>query len=651
MGNFRRDAKGYHYTIPEAFDPSLSYDMQYQRLRNLVLKIIDEMEINVPYLIMTKVTHTNDSITITGSLYQDYKFVSLNNTFSLVGLGDGTYYLNLNNRHKYAPCDKDIVSVPFEGTMYVSTQYMPKDELTLYSITKENGVVTEVKYNDIYTGMHNIAEDAHENRFSDVYSKIQTEIDRATSAEETLDKKIEDETDRAETSESALDDKIEAETQRAKSAETQLQNNITAETNRATAKENELSAAITAEQQRAEQAEQQITNAVNTEVQNRTAAVTEERERAIAAENAITENMTNLVNTEKDRAIAAETSITTNMTNLVNTEKDRAIAAETSITTNMTNLVNTEKDRAIAAETSITEDMTNLIETEKDRAIAAEENLQSQFNNWEAQLDGVEAKVDGKQDKIGAVQGNATDMEITGIPATNSIAFKSANGDILAVKTKVPTSPTDAVSKAYLDNEVELINNSLDEKQDKIGKVNIVSPSSIKVTEVPVSEDIGFLGTDGNLLNVKTGTPSANDDSTTKKYVDDTITSATKLNWKDATLIFYKNDGSEVSQKPIKYAEDNNFIYVSFNIGINNLSIQRAYCANLDIDMTVISNTINTNNLTYNIRDGVNYETFFANTMHISPRKDLDIRFTDSNNNIDFTGKGLSIYGTYLFKK
>lgn len=433
MGNFRRDTKGYHYTIPEAFDPSLSYDMQYQRLRNIVLKIIDEMEINVPYLIMTKVTHTNDSITITGSLYQDYKFVSLNNTFSLVGLGDGTYYLNLNNRHKYAPCDKDIVSVPFEGTMYVSTQYMPKDELTLYSITKENGVVTSVEYNDIYTGMHNIAEDAHENRFSDVYAKIQAEIDRATSAEETLDKKIEDETDRAETSESALDDKIETETQRATSAETQLQNNITAETNRATAKENELSAAITAEQHRAEQAEQQITNAVNTEVQNRTAAVTEERERAIAAENAITENMTNLVNTEKDRAIAAEASITENMTNLVNTEKDRAIAAET----------------------SITEDMTNLVDTEKNRAIAAEENLQSQFNNWEAQLDGVEAKVDAKQDKIGAVQGNATDMEITGIPATNSIAFKGENDDFLAIKTKNPTGENDTANKQYVDSTIE----------------------------------------------------------------------------------------------------------------------------------------------------------------------------------------------------
>lgn len=471
MGNFRRDTKGYHYTIPEAFDPSLSYDMQYQRLRNIVLKIIDEMEINVPYLIMTKVTHTNDSITITGSLYQDYKFVSLNNTFSLVGLGDGTYYLNLNNRHKYAPCDKDIVSVPFEGTMYVSTQYMPKDELTLYSITKENGVVTSVEYNDIYTGMHNIAEDAHENRFSDVYAKIQAEIDRATSAEETLDKKIEDETDRAETSESALDDKIEAETQRATSAETQLQNNITAETNRATAKENELSAAITAEQHRAEQAEQQITNAVNTEVQNRTAAVTEERERAIAAENAITENMTNLVNTEKDRAMAAEASITESMTSLVDTEKDRAIAAEESITTDMTSLVNTEKDRAIAAEG----------------------NLQSQFNNWEAQLDGVEAKVDAKQDKIGDVQGNATDMEITGIPATNSIAFKGENGDFLAIKTKNPTSSNDAVSKASLDAEVATINSSIDELNTKItGEISRATQA-----ENDIKEDVnGTLLTD-----------------------------------------------------------------------------------------------------------------------------------------------------------
>ena len=475
MGNFRRDTKGYHYTIPEAFDPSLSYDMQYQRLRNIVLKIIDEMEINVPYLIMTKVTHTNDSITITGSLYQDYKFVSLNNTFSLVGLGDGTYYLNLNNRHKYAPCDKDIVSVPFEGTMYVSTQSMPKDELTLYSITKENGVVTSVEYNDIYTGMHNIAEDAHENRFSDVYTKIQAEIDRATSAEETLDKKIEDETDRAETSESALDDKIEAETQRATSAETQLQNNITAETNRATAKENELSAAITAEQQRAEQAEQQITNAVNTEVQNRTAAVTEERERAIAAENAITENMTNLVNTEKDRAIAAENSIRTDMTNLVETEKDRAIAAET----------------------SITEDMTNLVETEKDRAIAAEENLQSQFNNWEAQLDGVEAKVDAKQDKIGAVQGNATDMEITGIPATESIAFKGQNGSTLKVKTGTAVDDDDAVPRKQLADSnaalTTLITNETNRATQKESELNTKITNEInRATQVEnaIKEDV-----------------------------------------------------------------------------------------------------------------------------------------------------------------
>lgn len=632
MGNFRRDTKGYHYTIPEAFDPSLSYDMQYQRLRNIVLKIIDEMEINVPYLIMTKVTHTNDSITITGSLYQDYKFVSLNNTFSLVGLGDGTYYLNLNNRHKYAPCDKDIVSVPFEGTMYVSTQYMPKDELTLYSITKENGVVTSVEYNDIYTGMHNIDEDAHENRFSDVYTKIQAEIDRATSAEETLDKKIEDETDRAETSESALDDKIEAETQRATTAETQLQNNITAETNRATAKENALSEAITAEQQRAEQAEQQITNAVNTEVQNRTAAVTEERERAIAAENAIT----------------------TNMTNLVNTEKDRAIAAEASITENMTNLVDTEKDRAIAAETSITEDMTNLVETEKDRAIAAEENLQSQFNNWEAQLDGVEAKVDAKQDKIGAVQGNATDMEITGIPATNSIVFKGTNGDILAVKTKIPTSPTDAVPKASLDTEVELINNSLDEKQDKIGEVLTNSDTDIRITGIPVNKTIGFRGTStsSEFLNVKTGTPSANDDASTKKYVDDTITSVTKLNWKTATINFFNNTSSTVKEDTIEYTEDANFIYINLNSFLQNVFVQRAVAV-LELSHIFPSeySVINSYPLAYQIVDVVEYTYSFAIGCFVKGDSTFNIEFTTPASQIDLSNKSMNVEGVYIFKK
>lgn len=556
MGNFCRDTRGYHYTIPEAFDPSLSYDMQYQRLRNVVLKIIDEMEINVPYLIMTKVSHTNDSITITGSLYQDYKFVSLNNTFSLVGLGDGTYYLNLNNRHKYAPCDKDIVSVPFEGTMYVSTQYMPKDELTLYSITKENGVVTSVEYNDIYTGMHNIAEDAHENRFSDVYAKIQAEIDRATSAEENLDKKIEDETDRAETSESALDDKIEAETQRATNAETQLQNNITAETNRATAKENELSAAITAEQQRAEQAEQQITGAVNTEVQNRIAAVTEERERAIAAENAITENMTNLVDTEKDRAIAAENSVRTDMTNLIDTEKDRAIAAESSI-------------RA---------DLLNTIGVEKDRAIAAEEILQSQFNNWEAQLDGVEAKVDSKQDKIGAVQGNATDMEITNIPATNSIAFKGSSGDILAVETKNPTGENDAANKQYVDNAIE---------------------------------------------------------------------NATTLNWKAGVLKFYDNSSPvEVANINIKYAEDNNFVYIYLNGGPSNCKIKYAIA---QLDLTSIrETTIYAPQTVHTYYDNGTKIVAATNSIYIDNQYRLDLAIDDK---IDLTNKTLNMYGTYIFKK
>ena len=59
-------------------------------------------------------------------------------------------------------------------------------------------------------------------------------------------------------------------------------------------------------------------------------------------------------------------------------------------------------------------------------------------------------------------------MEITGIPATNSIAFKGENDDFLAIKTKNPTSPTDAVTKAWLDTEVELITNSIDELDTKI---------------------------------------------------------------------------------------------------------------------------------------------------------------------------------------
>ena len=238
----------------------------------------------------------------------------------------------------------------------------------------------------------------------------------------------------------------------------------------------------------------------------------------------------------------------------------------------------------------------------------------------------------------------------TNYPNTSVISDIDCNIEYLTVDSIVdqkynPNSVYPQSGRAV----AEAIQAAETDKQDKFGDVE-ASGEQLEINNVDATRSIAFKGTDGAFLNVKTGTPSANDDSATKKYVDDTITSATKLNWKDATLIFYKNDGSEVSQKPIKYAEDNNFIYVYFSIAIYNSSIQKA-SVTLDINITGISTTMYANNLSYTINEGIHYETFFAYNISINPSKILDINFTDISNNIDFTGKHLAITGTYLFKK
>lgn len=101
---------------------------------------------------------------------------------------------------------------------------------------------------------------------------IAAEIERATAAEEALDKKIEAETDRAEAAEDALDKKIDAETKRATAAETALDNKIVAETNRATAAENKIASDLQAEVTRATTRETQIQAALDAEIQARIAA-------------------------------------------------------------------------------------------------------------------------------------------------------------------------------------------------------------------------------------------------------------------------------------------------------------------------------------------------------------------------------------------
>lgn len=403
---------GFHYNIPTAFDPSVSYDMQYQRLREIVYSIIDNMEIHIPYMIFTTEAHTNDVVTLTGSFYTDHKEVLANKTFSLKGLPDGTYYININAKYKFEPCEPNcscVKAISPDSDMTLETIYMPEGGITLYTVTRKNGEITAVDYNDIYTGMHNVDPEAHENRFSDVYAKIKAEVDRATEAETTLQHNIDNETARAMDAENVLDEKIKTEQNRATAAEHTLQDNIdkeqaraeqaeatlqaniTAEKNRATTAEDGLQKAIDAERTRAVAAENNLQKNIDNEVTNRTAADTAERERAVNAENELAGD---IASESADRQ-RADTALDTKLTGLIQAEETRATQAEgnlkTAIDTEETariNADNKEINDRTAADTALgkridteVSNRTAADTAERDRAVAAEENLQSQINS------------------------------------------------------------------------------------------------------------------------------------------------------------------------------------------------------------------------------------------------------------------------------
>jgi hypothetical protein len=404
--------------------------MQYQRLREIVYSIIDNMEIHIPYMIFTTEAHTNDVVTLTGSFYTDHKEVLANKTFSLKGLPDGTYYININAKYKFEPCEPDcscVKAISPDSDMTLETVYMPEGGITLYTVVRKNGEITAVNYNDIYTGMHNIAPDAHENRFSDVYAKIKAEVDRATTAEETLQHNIDNETARAMDAENVLDEKIKAEQNRAtaaehtlqdninkeqaraEQAESTLQANITAETNRATTAEDGLQKAIDAERTRAVAAEGNLQKNIDNEVANRTAADTAERERAVKAEN----DLAGDIAAESADRQRADTALDTKLTGLINAEETRATQAENDIKTALDaeetariNADSKEINDRTAADTALgkridteVSNRTAADTAERDRATAAEENLQTQVTQLQ------EAGPGFKQDIFSDVEG------------------------------------------------------------------------------------------------------------------------------------------------------------------------------------------------------------------------------------------------------
>ena len=123
---------------------------------------------------------------------------------------------------------------------------MPKNCTSLYVFDILNGniVGNSIRYNDLYTEMHNADPNAHQALFEAVYNKIEEESDG-------LHNEIVTETNRAKQAEQQLQDNIDNESTARQQADTTLQNNINAEK---TAREN---------------ADTALQDSINTHIQNK----------------------------------------------------------------------------------------------------------------------------------------------------------------------------------------------------------------------------------------------------------------------------------------------------------------------------------------------------------------------------------------------
>ena len=273
--------------IPATLDTSLTFDEMQARIVWTVNKILENQYLTVPYLINLSTEYTTTSISIKGILFQNYTPLQVDKEFVINGMKDGTYYINVFNDAANTEAGKPPVQS--NDLLFLSTEYMPKNCTSLYTFDILNGNIVgdSIRYNDLYTEMHNADPNAHQALFEAVYSKIDEESD-------TLHNEIVTETNRAKTAEQQLQTNINNESTAREQADTTLQNNINAEK---TARENADTALqnnINAEKTARENADTALQNNINAE--------------KTARENADT-TLQNSINAEKTAREQADTAL------------------------------------------------------------------------------------------------------------------------------------------------------------------------------------------------------------------------------------------------------------------------------------------------------------------------------------------------------
>lgn len=248
--------------IPATLDTALTFDEMQSKIVWTVNKILENQYLTVPYLISLGTEYTTTSISIKGILFQNYTPLQVDKEFVINGMKDGTYYINVFNDAANTEAGKPPVQS--NDLLFLSTEYMPKNCTSLYVFDILNGniVGNSIRYNDLYTEMHNADPNAHQALFEAVYNKIDEESD-------TLHNEIVTETNRAKTAEQQLQTNINNESTAREQADTTLQNNINAEK---TARENAdtaLQDSINAEKTARENADTALQDSINTHIQNK----------------------------------------------------------------------------------------------------------------------------------------------------------------------------------------------------------------------------------------------------------------------------------------------------------------------------------------------------------------------------------------------
>jgi hypothetical protein len=301
--------------IPATLDTALTFDEMQSKIVWTVNKILENQYLTVPYLISLGTEYTTTSISIKGILFQNYTPLQVDKEFVINGMKDGTYYINVFNDAANTEAGKPPVQS--NDLLFLSTEYMPKNCTSLYVFDILNGniVGNSIRYNDLYTEMHNADPNAHQALFEEVYNKIEEESNG-------LHNEIVDETNRAKQAEQQLQDNIDNESTARQQADTTLQNNINAEKTARQQADTTLQNNINAEKTARENADTALQDSINTE--------------KTARENADT-TLQNSINAEKTAREQADTALRNSLDEEIGDRIDGEDAINNKIDTHIAN--------------------------------------------------------------------------------------------------------------------------------------------------------------------------------------------------------------------------------------------------------------------------------------------------------------------------